>query len=226
MPFENFQSLFKKESINWQNIIDRKLNVSIVNATKIKVENFQDLLYNIRWLNTFDDETFLNWFYAKMFFPYRLVFQFYSQVDSWDSYINNRNRNYQRHEQCIDLLEDNFPYTMPVITDKLIDKNTKKLVNDTLFRVASHSRNLIDQLKLTEMQKSDKKKEIDDLLKLNYFSGLLPQLEPGDALHSFLESFNETDSIIRFILEGESLKENKLNLKDEHGIISEFPSIS
>lgn len=225
MAFEHFQALFKNESINWKLIIESQLNVSVKNNTRIRIANLQKLLYSIRWLNAFDDETFLNWFYAKMFFPYRFLFQFYSEVDSWKAYKKSRTRNYQRREQCIDLLEEYLPYTMPVIVNELINKNKRKLVNDTLFRVASHLMNLIGRLELPKMEKSKKMKDIEDLLKSNYFSGLLPQLEPGDILQSFLKRFSESDSIIKFALEGEKLKDNKLKLNKYDGYIGEFPSI-
>lgn len=94
-----------KVEIDWESIFENMLDIDVSNETIIKVKHFNNFIKNMRWLAVFDDATFLNWFYAKMFFEFRPIFQFYSVVDSWDAYTNTRVRNYQRHEQCINLIE-------------------------------------------------------------------------------------------------------------------------
>lgn len=188
----------------------------ISDDTLIKVKNLQSLVDNIKWLNVFDDATFLNWFYAQLFYKYRDVFQFYSLVDSWDGYINNRKRNYQRHEQCIELLEEYFPYTMPSIVDKLVDEETRQLVHETLIRVSDRTKQLIGLANVPESNKTQEKGKIDDLIRNQYFGVMLPKLEPGDKLKPILQDFNENDTIISYILKGDLFNKNQVR-NGNHG---------
>lgn len=213
LSFDEFENFFANETISWKKIFNHMLGVTIEKNSRIKVESFQKIVDNIRWLNLYDDAIFLNWFYAKLFFGYRSIFQFYSLVGSADEYTNDRHRNYQRHEQCIEYLEDRFPYTMPVISKKLIGKDARDLIHQTLIRISVQAKILIDKLQISSNQKQSEKNKIDDYMFGKIFNPLLPDLEPNDELKLFLESFNSDDAIISFVMGGESFEKDNLNIQ-------------
>jgi hypothetical protein len=207
-------------TIKWKEIFENILNSKFNEKTRIKVEDLNLFIKNIRWLAVFDDETFFNWFYAKMFYKYRPIMQFYSILDSWEAYINSRERNYQRHEQCIDLLEEYFPYVMPTITQNLVSQTSKEKISETFKRVSNQIINLIDNSNnFTSLQKSNLTSHLKNLTEFYYVSVSLPPFRPKPELQTFIESFNQNDTLTRFLTEGELFKDNKLNLKDEFGII-------
>lgn len=186
------------------------------------MKDLEKLIHNVRWLNTYDDETFLNFYYARLIKDYRSLFQFQSVADDFDAFLHSRTRNYQRHEQCIDLLENYFPYTMPAIISELIDEETKKLVQVTFDRVVMQMKNYFDKLNISDTQKIAMKVKIDDYLEKNYLTALLPQLEPNDELKMFLESFNENDTIIKLVMHGEKFKESHLRISGSQETLKKY----
>jgi hypothetical protein len=212
---------FTITNIDWKSILENITKSSINNDTKIEVNDFNSLIKNIRWLAVFDDETFLNWFYAKVFYNYRAIMQFYPIVDSWDSYIHEKRRNEQRHEQCINVIEEYFPYVMPTITKHLIRSDAKLEIQETMSRVSTLIRNLIN--KSNDISNEDKASltlKLQNLTDFNYLPILLPPFQPKSELKAFLESFDKKDTLTKMMIEGEAFRDKKLNLKDEHGIIS------
>lgn len=219
---DHFQSMFSNDSIYWKNFFEKKLGMSISKDSKIKVPTggslffhyftLHDFVKSIKWFDLLDNAAFLNWFYAKAFYEYREIFQYYSTIESWDSYINKRFRNYQRHEQCIGILEKRFPYTMPVISRKIIGKKLKNLISETTSRVVEELINSIYQLELSGLDKTAEVKNVKDFVNNNFFTALLPKLQPGLELNKFLKSTEKTDSLVEIILKGETLLKEKLNL--------------
>lgn len=111
---------------------------------------------------------------------------------------------------------------MPAITGKLIDEETKKLVLITFDRVVLQMKNYFDKLNMSGTQKSAMKEKIDDYLDTNYLTALLPQLEPNDELKIFLRSFNKSDSITKFVMEGEKFKENHLQINGDPETLKKY----
>lgn len=211
-----------KVKIDWKSIFENILNIKVSDETIIKVKNFNGVIKNIRWLAVFDDATFLNWFYAHMFFEFRPIFQFYSVVDSWDAYIGNRGRNYQRHEQCLNLIEEYFPQVMPILVKHLLSNETESLIQSTLSRVAKMSENLIkDSQKLSQSEKETALNELSETMKTKFLPILMPaDIQPKDSTMEFFENFNENDTLTSFMTKGKAFRDHQLNITDEYGIIS------
>lgn len=219
---DHFQGLFANDSIYWKSFFEKKLGISIAEDSKIKVPTgdslwgyyftLDEFVKSIKWFDLLDNAVFLNWFYAKAFYEYREIFQYYSTIESWDSYINKRFRNYQRHEQCIGILEKRFPYTMPVISRKIIGKKLKNLIIETTSRVVEELINSIYHLELSDIDKTAEIKNVKDFVNDNFFTALLPKLQPGLDLNKFLKNTEKTDSLVEIILKGETLLKQKLNL--------------
>lgn len=222
LTLDQFQGIFANNSINWKSFFEKKLGISIAKDSKIKVPTgdsffgsyftLKDFIKSIKWFDLLDDAVFLNWFHAKAFYQHREIFQYYSTIDSWDSYLNNRFRNYQRHEQCIGFLETRFPYTMPVISRKIIGERSKNFINETITRVVEELTSSIYQSELSDLGKKEEIKNMKDLVHDNFFSVLLPKLQPGLELNEFLKNTEKTDSLVEIVLKGETFLKNKLNL--------------
>lgn len=196
--------------------MESKLGITITKNSRIKIS--QAIILSVKWLDLLDDAVFLNWFYAKAFYKYSEMFQFYSTIDKWDSYLNNRHRNYQRHEQCVEFLELRFPYTIPVVNEKMLGMDLKDLIKDTLSRVVKQVTASIQQLNLPDDDKKNEIQRVMDYFKNNYLAALPPKLNPGKDLKEFLDNFDGSESLIEVLVNGEKLLKEKLNPPDRRNI--------
>lgn len=214
-------------TIDWKKILEKILDIEVNNKTRIKfTDGVNKFIKKIRWLAVFDDETFFNWFYAKIFFEFRPIMQFYPIIDSWKAYIDTFERNYQRHEQCIEILEKYFPFVMPSITKKFITKDAKEQISKTFENVSELIRNFVNQSSVfDESDRTQLISNISDIASSHFLTMLLPPHEPKPELKSFVESFNENDTLTRFVTEGKIFRENKLKLKDKYGISREIKDL-
>lgn len=198
-----------KVKIDWKSIFEKILNIKVSNETLIKVTNFNKLIKNIRWLTLCDDAIFLNHFYVSVFFKYRSILEFYSIVDTY--YVK---RNFQRHEQCLQLIDYSFPQAMLILVNRLISNETRSFVQSTYNQVVKMIENLIGESQtLTQSEKEEYSNELSNIVKTKYFRFMIPDVELQDFSRNVYESFNENDTLTRILLDGKILRDEKLRVK-------------
>lgn len=209
------------ENFDWKSILEEIFSINVSGGEQlVKIGYMNTLLKQIRWLQLLDDATFLDWFYANMFARYPAIFLIYPEIVTDSKVYFQQTRSYQRHEQCLVLIERYFPYIIPFVSVHLTDEPTRRLVMRTISQVGEIQKTLIRQSKLPSTDKLDALRRLEDVLANEHFPSVLPKFELAETTKAFLErivSGDELDEMHRVMWEGQRFRDSFVRKGDGFG---------
>lgn len=209
--------LAKLQEIVDRNLKDFKIDIksffeglliidSLSETTRIKLQ-LNVFLKSLQILqDKFNDEDFLNLFYFDLFLSLRETLSLYPVLDFNLRIRPTVTRNRQRYEQCIDLIEKQFPFILPRFIDKLVDEKNLNEVLKTFERMKIVAKDLIMK---EELIKAPKKnfimKKLDSMTLVTEF-----HLNPEDSkqIEQFSEKMisNQNQSLFEIVFNGKLLR--------------------